>query len=277
MKFGCWRNGVSVTIAAALVLESLVAKAEPAARVEGPPDEPRAVEGGEAGPPAEDAEPDPPAEHEAEPPTEAEPQPPAEDAQAPDADPPSADLEPPVEAEPPVKPEADLAAARDVDAPDLDAPDLDAPDLDAPAEDDDPQTSAPPILQRPHEPAPPLAQPLADLPPPRPSRTEVILAPHPTPDVRWCEMDGRDICTPMKVSGGLALGLGIASVATGLGFVFVDNKPSANDPRFERMLRPTGIALIGAGMLVTTLGAFLLGEAIQRKRAPNNRFARTSP
>ena len=258
MKFGCWRNGVSVTIAAALVLESLVAKAEPPAEVEGPPAEPPVVEGEEAGPPGQDAEPDSPA-----------------------------DLEPPAEVEPPAKPEADLSAAPELDAPELDAPELDAPELDAPeldapeldapAGDPEPQTPAQPSLQRPHEPALPLAQPLADLPPPRPSRTDLILAPPPTPELRWCEMDGRDICTPMKVSGGLALGLGIASVATGLGFVFVDNKPSANDPRFERMLRPTGIALIGAGMLVTTLGAFLLGEAIQRKRAPNNRFARTSP
>jgi hypothetical protein len=188
MTIRCRRNAVALVLASALVLEPLVAKAEPPTEPEAPASEPE----------GDDAEPD---EEAAEEPT------------------------------PQTEPEADVP----------------------PGPEPGPQAEA-------------------DVPPPMPPPPQDVASPPPI-DSRSCEKNGKDVCKPMKIGGAVSLAIGLAALGVGLGLMFVDSKRIDEEPAFERAFRPTGVVLMGGGFIASTFGAFLIGEAIQRRRGPKARFA----
>lgn len=116
----------------------------------------------------------------------------------------------------------------------------------------------------------------AAVPPPRPVAEERAPAP-PSESLRTCSDEGREVCRPRMIGGSVVLGLGVAAAAAGVALTFVKSKPVADDPASERTFMPAALVLTGASVLAITLGAMLIGDAVQRRRGPRARLARRTP
>lgn len=112
----------------------------------------------------------------------------------------------------------------------------------------------------------------APIPPPRPV-AEDKLDTLPTTEVRTCFVRGRDVCKSRKIMGAVSLALGIASAGSGVALTLVKSKTIADDPSFQRAYLPAGLVLVGASVLLVTMGGMLIGDAVQRRRGPKARFA----
>lgn len=95
----------------------------------------------------------------------------------------------------------------------------------------------------------------------------------PTLELRTCFVGGRDVCRTRTILGGVSLGLGIASAATGVALTLVKSKVVAGDPSFERAYLPAGLVLTAASVPLITMGGMLIADAVQRKRGAKARFA----
>lgn len=154
---------------------------------------------------------------------------------------------------------ARAAAPGDATAPEPTTP---APSSDEPAAD----TSSPPA------PSEAAKQDKPVIPPPR-----LVTPPNvdaaPAPELRTCFVRGRDVCRTRTILGGVSLGLGIASAATGVALTLVKSKVVADDPSFERAYLPAGLVLTAASVPLITMGGMLIADAVQRKRGAKARFA----
>jgi hypothetical protein len=110
------------------------------------------------------------------------------------------------------------------------------------------------------------------IPPPRPVAADKVDS-APTTEVPSCFLRARDVCRNRRIVGGVSLGLGIAAMAAAIPLTLVKGRTIEHDPAFERSYLGTGLVLVGTSVLLITMGAMLIGDAVQRKRGARARFA----
>jgi hypothetical protein len=135
----------------------------------------------------------------------------------------------------------------------------------------------PPADQRPSA-GTATTKPQAEPPAPRLSAQDRSDTLEPTALTPACRRGKRDLCKQRTVTGAVLMSLGLAALGGGIGLMTVDDKSIAAHPAYARTYRPAGLVLIGSAILAVTMGAFLVGDAVQRRRGtPRPRFARRSP